>query len=184
MTFEVKRPPFALYPEERHWWSFNDYGAVLGVVEQLRPRTVLEFGPGSSTLALLEGGAEHILACEDNPIWFNVYKERLVGRFPGRVNFAPYQWADPITIPDVDDLRFDLALIDGPLGTEHRPPVIAYCLARCRAVLVPTEDHKPGYGHLRGHIRELAQRFGQQIDWIESGLLSGAFALMTPMNEQ
>lgn len=179
MTFEVKRPPFALYPEEHHWWSFTDYGAVLGVMEQLRPRRVLEFGPGNSTRALIEGGAEQIDACEDNPIWFNVYQERLGAKFPGRVRFVPYTWAPTLSIPDIDDERYDLALIDGPFGTENRPPVIAYCLQRCQRVLVPTEDHKNGYGHLRGHIKDLAQRFGRRIDWIESGPLSGAFALLT-----
>lgn len=178
----IKRPPFALFPEEKHWWSFADYGAVLAVMERLRPRRVLEFGPGNSTLALVEGGADHIDCCEDNPIWFDVYKERLVSRFPGQIGFIPFEWSDPLSTP-IDDQRYDLALIDGPFGAERRPAVLAYCLARCAAVLIPTEDLAYGHGALRPHIATLAAAFNRQITWIESGPLSGAFALLTHPEE-
>lgn len=175
----IKRPPFALYPEAQHWWSLTDYGAVLGVVEQLGARRVLEFGPGSSTLALIEGGAEHIDACEDNPIWFNVYKDRLAIQYPTIVRFVPYVWADPLSIPALDAQWYDLALIDGPHGTLQRPAVLAYCLERCRAVLMPTEEIAYGRGALRPHITRIAADHNRQIEWMETGPLSGGFALMT-----
>lgn len=176
MTFEVKRPPFALYPEERHWWSYNDYGAVLGVMDALRPRRVLEFGPGNSTLALIEGGAAHVDCCEDNPVWFNVYKERLR---PHPVRFVAYEWGDPLQILQIDGERYDMALIDGPHGWERRRAVLAYCVERCCAVLMPTEDLAYGT-QLRYAIQEIAQPRNCAIDWIHSGPLSGAFALITP----
>lgn len=175
----MKRPPFRLYPEERHWWSFADYGAVLAVMERLQPKRVLEFGPGNSTLALIEGGAERIDCCEDDPTWFNVYKGRLEDAYPAIVRFVFYTWTDPVAIPQLAEERYDLALIDGPLGTLNRPAVIAYCLARCAAVLVPTEELAYGGSALKPHIEQLAVEFGFDVEWMETGPLSGGFALLT-----
>ncbi len=175
----MKQPPFKLYPEEKHWWSFQDYSAVLTIMERLHPARVLEFGPGNSTLALIEGGAAHIDCCEDNPIWFNTYKERIADAYPAIVRFVPYEWSDPVSIPAIDAERYDLALIDGPHGTLNRPAVIAYCLQRCAAVLVPTEEIAYGKGALRPHIQRLGDAFGFDIEWMETGPLSGGFALLT-----
>lgn len=173
----IAAPPFKLYPEERHWWSMSDYGAVLGVMRELQPKRVLEFGPGSSTLALIEGGATSIDTCEDNEDWARVYDERLVGRFPEIVRLHRYVWGDPIYVHGVDGQRFDLALIDGPLGTPQRPPVVRYCLERCDAVLVPTEDLNPSF---RQSLKAIARETGWRIEIWETGPLSGGFALMTP----
>jgi hypothetical protein len=168
---------FKLYPDERHWWSFADYGAVLDTMEQRRPARVLEFGPGSSTLALIEGGASHIDTCEDNPDWATVYEDRLVRKFLGQVFLHRFAWADPLSIPSIDDQRYDLALIDGPLGTDSRPPVVRYAMARCDAVLVPTEDRNPSF---RQTLIAMAAAAGWDIAIRETGPLSGGFALMTP----
>lgn len=113
---------FALYPEERHWWSMADYGAVLDVMQRLKPERVVEFGPGSSTLSLIEGGAASIDTCEDQTDWFNTYQERIARQFPTKdfpttVTMHRYTWADPLVIPALEAKRFDLALVDGPLGT-------------------------------------------------------------------
>jgi hypothetical protein len=170
--------PFALYPEEQHWWSFNDYQAVLEVVRRLRPKTVLEFGPGSSTLALIEGGAEHIDACEDDRHWFDVYEQRLARRYPNTVQLYEYAWSDPLRIPPIDGNAYDLALIDGPYDTPRRPAVLVYCLARCRSVLIPTEDYKVASPPLRPHIAALAAAAGRPVEIFETGPLSGAFALI------
>lgn len=172
---------FRLYPEERHWCSFADYGAILDIVERLRPRTVLEFGPGSSTLALIEGGAEAIDACEDDPRWFAAYRERLA-EFPA-VAMQAYNWHDPIRIPQLDGRRYDLALIDGPKQTERRAPAIEYALQRSAAVLVPTEEWR-GFGPrpdlgLRGVVAALASQYGRAVEIMETGPLAGAYALMT-----
>src|SRR4051812_40979556 len=95
----MKTPPFELYPIEQHWWSFNDYGAVLEVTERLKAKKVLEFGPGWSTRALIEGGATKVDTCEDDPDWFAVHSERLVPQFPDVVTLHPYVWSDPVSIP-------------------------------------------------------------------------------------
>lgn len=176
----MKQPPFHLYPVERHWWSFQDYGAVLEVMGRLQPKRVLEFGPGSSTLALIEGGATTIDTCEDNPIWSRTYRVRLEGAYPDIVMLHSYRQADPLTIPDVDAQRYDMALIDGPYGSEQRPPVIEYALQRCAAVLVPTEDHGRVYKSiLRPVIVRLAEQYRRTVEFMETGPLSGGFALIT-----
>jgi hypothetical protein len=119
-----------LYPEAQPWWTFADYQVVLDLLARFRPRTVLEFGPGSSTLALLEGGARLIETCEDDAEWADVYADRLVGRFPQRVRLHRYANTDPIVIPALAAARFDCALVDGPRYTENRPRTIAYAAAR------------------------------------------------------
>lgn len=177
---------FRLYPEERHWWSFNDYGAVLDVMARLKAAgksvaRVLEFGPGSSTLALIEGGAEHIDSCEDNPDWAQVYEERLAGMFPtiewpASVAIRRYDWSDPVHIPAIDGHRYDFALIDGPRGSDRRHIATRYALERCDAVLVPTEDANP---RLRERLIAMAGELNLDIDIRETGPLSGGFALLT-----
>ncbi len=169
------RPSFTLYPEERHWWSFNDYGAVLDTMRLLQPKRVLEFGPGSSTLALIEGGAAHIDTLEDNPDWAEVYETRLAGKYPELVRVHRYVWADPVTIPAIDGEHYDLALIDGPLGTDRRGAVVRYCLDHCDAVLAPTEDGNPKF---RKELQDIAKATGWSIDIRETGPLSGGFALL------
>lgn len=179
-TIEIADGPFALYPAEKHWWSYADYGAVLGTVRALAPRTVLEFGPGSSTLALVEGGARSIDALEDDPIWLEVHRGRLGRKFAGLVELHAYTWADPLTIPKIDDRRYDLALIDGPHDTPRRPAVLEYCLRRAAAVLIPTEDHKVASPPLRPAIAALADRYRASLEIRATGPLSGAFALLIP----
>lgn len=168
---------FKLYPEERHWWSLNDYGAVLDTVTRRKAKRILEFGPGSSTLALIEGGATHIDTCEDKPDWAQVYEERLVAFYPGIVNLHRYTWSDPLHIPATDDQQYDLALIDGPLGTDQRGPVVRYAMERCAAVLVPTEDKNPAF---RQEVHAIAVAADWNINIRETGPLSGGFALLTP----
>ena len=172
---------FALYPEEARWWSFNDYQAVLDGLDFTGAKRVLEFGPGSSTLALIEGGATSVDTCEDSPDWAGVYEERLVRRFPDVVRLHRYEWplSTPLSIEAIDGQRFDLALIDGPLGTERRPEVLRYALDRCTWVLMPTEEHKTR-PVLRGRIEAIAAEVGVRCVITETGPLSGAFALLGP----
>lgn len=177
------RGPFKLYPEERHWWSFNDHGAVLDVMQRLQPKRVLEFGPGSSTLALIEGGAAHIDTCEDDPIWAATYEERLVPKYPGLVFLHRYTWRDPLSIPSIDDQRYDLALIDGPRDDHSDGPdgsmriaVVRYALERCKAVLVPTEGRDQG--PMLRVFDEIANGRGRQYEVMETGPLATSFALL------
>lgn len=168
---------FRLYPEERHWCSFADYGAILDATARLGARRVLEFGPGSSTLALIEGGATAIDCCESDPHWFAVYRERLEAAHPTIVAMQAYRWAAPLRIPQTDDKAYDLSLVDGPHETTDRPACIAYALERCSAVLVPLEEHSaPAY--LRRVVEELAWQYGRTVEIVETGPLAGAYALI------
>ncbi len=157
-----------------------DYGAVMDVMLRLKPKRVLEFGPGSSTLALIEGGATKIDTCEDDPSWFDVYHDRLHGVYPDVVTLVPYTWADPLTVPALNRRRYDLALVDGPYTSVKRPPVIEYALRRAAAVLVPTEDDgRRATSMLRPIIAELATKYARTVEIFETGPLSGGFALLT-----
>jgi hypothetical protein len=167
---------FALYPEERHWWSFADYGHVLDTVRALGAKRILEFGPGSSTLALIEGGATHIDTCEDAEDWATVYEDRLQGKYPAIVHLRRYTLGEPLKIDGVG-VDYDLALIDGPRGSNSRPPVIRYAMERCAAVLVPTEDRNRTF---RAQLAEIAANAGWDIAITDTGPLSGGFALLTP----
>lgn len=172
---------FRLYPEEARWWSSQDYHAVVEITRALQPGRVLEFGPGSSTLALIEGGAGVVDTCEDAPDWAQVYEERLVGRFPDVVRLHRYEFADPLVTvaPEVDAALYDLALIDGPRGTPSRPAVLRYALARSLYVLMPCEEWRTD-AWLRPIISEQAAEVGAPVEFFETGPLSGAFALVGP----
>lgn len=165
--------PFDLYREETSWWSFADHGTTLSVVRRLRPRTVLEFGPGSSTLALIEGGAERIDCCEDDPVWFTLYCHRLEDVYPRVVRMRPYQWSSDLRIQGLRD-TYDMALIDGPRALAHRPAAIRFAAARCTHLLIPLEEGEPN--HLRSHIDAL----GRPVEYVPSGPLAGTFALVGP----
>lgn len=169
---------FRLYREERPWWSFADYRCVLEVTRAIAPRSVLEFGPGSSTLALIEGGAGIVYACEDDPHWASVAQERIADQFPGRVRMVPYLWADPLTIPAVDARRFDMALIDGPRETARRIPVLLYALERCCAVLIACENANPEDAGLRPAVAEVVAAHRLTCEYLETGPLAGSFALI------
>lgn len=174
---------FKLYPQEQRWWSFQDYQAVLDAMAKTGAKRILEFGPGSSTLALIEAGAEHIECCEDDPQWGRVYQERLADRFPGIVTIRPYTFADPLEIPDLVGRTFDMALIDGPRGTENRPVVLRYVLTRCRWVLMCCEEWQTR-AWLRPIILEAAHEAGRPVEFTVTGPLSGAFALIGPKEAQ
>lgn len=171
---------FKLYPEERPWWSFQDYQAVLDAMSRIgiTAPSVLEFGPGSSTLALIEGGAGRIDACEDDPDWAEVYQRRIVERFPQIVRILPYVWGEEFEVSGVAD-SYDLALIDGPRGTERRPAVLRYAIRRCRWVLMCCEEHNTR-PWLRDDIRSIADDAGRSVEFTVTGPLSGAFALVGP----
>jgi len=150
---------------------------VLAVMERLKPEHVLEFGPGSSTLALVEGGAQMIDCCEDDPKWFDVYLDRLERQFPIVVKIHPYRWSDPVTVPGLMDFRYDMALIDGPRDTPNRPAVVEFCLQRCSAVLVPTESNE-GSTLMRDACTRLALKYGRSLEFMQTGPLAGGFALI------
>jgi len=169
---------FALYPTECHWWSMADYGAVVDAVHGLQAKRVLEFGPGSSTLALIEGGATHIDSCEDDPDWSNTHRMRIGLTYPNQVTIHDYTWSDPLHIASVGGRRYDLALIDGPKELAKRRSVIVYALERSTRVLVPCEDSEGPM--MRDIVESIATASGRYVGYRSTGPLAGTFALIGP----
>lgn len=171
---------FAFYPPEgAHWCSRADYGHMLDVVRAHRARRILEFGPGTSTLALIEGGAQHIDCCEDDPEWYAVWVERLQARFPDVVHMRAYTWRPILHIEGVNGNRYDLAVIDGPHSTERRAAPLVYSLINCDRVLVALEEQSEP-GHFRPVVERYARTFRRSVDIVQTGPLAGAYALIGP----
>jgi len=165
--------------EVTHWWSLADRVTVIDVVGRLRARSVLEFGPGSSTVALVDGGAQRVDAAEDDLTWYNTHQRRLVANYPGVVRIYFYVWCDPLTIPTLDARRYDLGLIDGPREMPRRVATIKYALDHCAAVLVPLEheDWRERFDGLLGPVVRFAGA-GRSIEVIQTGPPSFAMALV------
>lgn len=181
---------FALYPDAQHWWSFADYGAVVDVVTELRTAkqaasdtgavvtrgfSVIEFGPGSSTLALIEGGATQIDTCEDDPHWAAVHRARLADRFAEIVALHEYVWASKFALDLPLVPAYDLALIDGPRDMGKRLPILKWALERCEAVFMPIDQSKA----LAVRLDALGNSETHTVEIRETGPLAGAFALIT-----
>lgn len=81
-------------------------------------KSCLEFGPGISTLALIEAGVERIVTCEHDPEWLERAKEQFKP-FP-QVTVIPYL-DEPIATADLGSERFDFAFVDSPKGYNPRP---------------------------------------------------------------
>lgn len=162
---------------DAHWWSRSDHDAVLSVMERLRPRRVLEFGPGSSTLALIEGGAD-IDTLEDDPVWVGPAAE-LLAPHRAMVRMIGYTWSDPLDIPQTNNnYQYALGFIDGPADTTRRPACIEYALDHCNAVLVALECAQ-GSKLLHDACIRLAEEHSCDIEIMVTGPLAGAFALLT-----
>jgi len=169
---------FRLYPEEQHWSSFADYGAILSVTRRVAPVRALEFGPGWSTLALVEGGARHVDALEDDRHWLKVARERLAP-FADVVRVLPYTWFEDRPIVPIDaDARYDLGLVDGPKDVADRPAVVAFALGRCDRVLVALETDSGTI--MRDAVDRLSAAQRRPVEVIVSGPLAGAYALIGP----
>jgi len=141
--------PFRLFPESQRWFTFADYGLLLECMqfvaaraEKGAPVRVLEFGPGSSTLALIEGGATHIDTLEDSADWEGVWRERLEAKYPGIVHLHRFTVdrgkvkADAQTLAKLNAAKYDLAFIDGPHDTTARGPALQFALERATCVFV------------------------------------------------
>lgn len=169
---------FELYPEERHFCSFADYATVLDATRRLTPARVLEFGPGWSTLALVEGGARQIDALEDDPHWLGVARERLAAH-ADVVRLLLYGWRDGAPVLPLDPgARYDLLVIDGPADVRRRPAVLEVALPHCSHALVALETDSGSI--MADAVHEQASRSGRAVERHETGPLAGAYALIGP----
>lgn len=168
---------FSLFPEAQPWCSFADYQMIHDTVRGLGAASVLEFGPGYSTLAIVEGGATAIDICENKVEWLHVYTARL--NYPDFVTPFLYVWRLPLDIPGLRE-AYDLAVIDGPQETPLRIDAVRFAMERSKAVLVPTEDYgRELNSYLRPLLFDLAQEHGWDYMVVNTGPVAGGFALLT-----
>lgn len=104
---------FKRYPVESSIFRFDDYRALLDLARG--KRRVLEFGPGVSTLALLEASCERIASCEHTETWFS----KAAARYADDPRVTVYRYFDevPVTVDRLPyDAEFDFAFVDSPVG--------------------------------------------------------------------
>jgi hypothetical protein len=90
----------------------EDYDFLLA--EATGKESVLEFGPGFSTYALIEAGVPKILCLEYLDKWFDIAVERFKD-YP-QVGIRRY-YDEPVATADIpNNAHFDLAFVDSPKG--------------------------------------------------------------------
>lgn len=113
---------------------------------------VLEFGPGGSTFAFIEAGAQSIVTCEHDGAWLEKAKKRFAGH--PQVEVLRYRNEPQVTVEGMGNWHFDLAFVDAPAGNRHRIEqpgqegrsrlnTLLYALDRA-AVALLHDAHRPG----------------------------------------
>lgn len=153
---------FRLYKHERSVFSFDDYGALISEIRRVAAKKVLEFGPGISTLALVEAGCSEITTLEYQARWMAIAKDRL--RFYPKVHLMPYENTAEIKVPTLDEKSFDLIFVDSPIGSDlptasriagqencSRLNTVLWSIARAPIVLLH-DAKRPGEGRTLARI--------------------------------
>ena len=83
-------------------------------------KSALEFGPGTSTWALIEAGCERILSCEYDDTWRATAKTKFA-EFP-QVEVVRF-WDEPEARAEIPEgEQFDIAFVDSPKGYQPNSP--------------------------------------------------------------
>ena len=116
--------PWSMDRQECEW--LTNYCIVNGIM------SAIEFGPGNSTLALIDGGVLNLFTFEQDRSRCAEMEKELLSTpacvYCYEATDCPIQDWFPL------DLFFDIALIDGPTGSSVTPPRInsaMYCYHRC-----------------------------------------------------
>ena len=98
-------------------WSLDplDWVVLRDFLISKEIKNVIEIGSGLST-ELMDRLGIHVLSYETDPIWMGRMK-RKVGR-----GITITQW-NGLCLPEIDASKYELALIDGPVGGDSREPV-------------------------------------------------------------
>lgn len=105
------RGPFRLYTKESSTLPFQDYGILMDLAKGAK--SVLEFGPGISTLAFIEAGVPRIVTCEHDEEWFEKAKTDFKD-YP-QVQVIRYSDVAPVALLETEG-EFELAFVDSPKG--------------------------------------------------------------------
>jgi len=124
---DLKPTSGSITPEERT--ILKDYATSHNI------KSVLEFGPGYSTMSFL--ACEKIVSLEPNKTWYEKYK----GIFEPFANVHIYLFnpnETNISVPEADSYSFDLAFVDSPpaRGVLPRFNSLMYALARAKVVFL------------------------------------------------
>lgn len=103
---------FKLYTKDSPTLRFREYGSLLSAATGAK--SVLEFGPGFSTLALIEAGVENIVSLEHSLEWMEK-KRAEFAQYP-QVTVAQYWDEFPVRADEIANQQFDLAFVDSPQG--------------------------------------------------------------------
>ena len=130
-----------------YYWSHADHATLLALLARLKPRSVLEFGPGLSTLTFAEAGVGQIDTYDDQVDYLSRAQD-LLSQFP-QISIRLYDRRRvPLFLPRAEP-RYDLGFVDGPYIQEQRQPEIDYALGRCSAVIVHDSHCRPIVAMLR-----------------------------------
>jgi hypothetical protein len=115
-----------LYKENGAGPTAEEYKLILEYAQG--KKSVLEFGPGSSTYAFIEANVPVIVSCESNSRWYQVARTK----FDKKVYLIKYDHTlMPLSIPKIDKDQFELVLVDAPIGIQanqaYRVPEYEEC---------------------------------------------------------
>lgn len=124
----------------------EDLKPVLSYILAYKVKNVLEFGPGDSTEYFLAHAADVVIhSCEDN----KQFAASARAKFKDVVRAFIYEYENTpaISIPELDNSKFDMGFVDGPYGGRYRVRLpameecsrlntIRYALERCPTVFV------------------------------------------------
>ena len=112
---------FRLYQKEEDTLPFADYQMIMDEVRRIGAKTALEFGPGYTTLALIEAGVEKIVSLESDGEWLEKKRDEL--RIYPQVHIAHYNNSPVVTAdPIAEQGVFDIAIVDAPAGFHYPIP--------------------------------------------------------------
>ncbi len=125
----------------------DDNERISEEIKRVKAETVLEFGPGDSTQAMLDMGIKRIVTCENINKWFLVAKKRFKNE--KRVTILRFYDEMPCRVDGLgENERFDLGFVDAPKGFNparkihegfsdcSRLNTLLYALQRCKVVLL------------------------------------------------
>lgn len=111
--------PYLLYKVEQAIMPFDDYGAIVSECRRIGAETAIEFGPGSTTLALFEGGCRSVISYEYDPMWIDKSLARIGPVKPENVEWEIRKFEN-VPVIELDCPRVDIAVVDSPIGVESR----------------------------------------------------------------